>query len=502
MKTARFVTRPFFYVPALVVVLAAAAVLFYFSPFEKAAEDLIEAKRGDIRQEVSVTGRVKPAESVELAFEKSGRVARLGAGVGDKVFAGQILVALENAELSAQLEQARADLKAEEADLAELEMGPRPEDLEVARAKVSRTHQNLLDKLEDAYTKSDDAVRNRVDQFFSNPQTPNPKVTFITDGATALEAGRVTVGSVLEAWQERLAGVSANSSDLKASVLKTKGNLGIVKNFLDQAAAAVNALKAGGSLSQATIDAYRSDVSTARTNLNTAINNLSSAEADWIIASGELAVKEAGASAQELLAQEARVEKTRAGIKNIEAQLAKTFIRAPFSGKVTRSDAKIGEIVAAGAGQVSVMSESDFEIEANVPEADIAKIKVGAGAKVTLDAYGSDVVFEAKVGKIDPAETIIEGVTTYKITLLFSSRDERLRSGMTANVDVGGERRDKVIVIPQRAVISKDGGKFVRVLKDGKIEEVKVTTGLRGSDGNIEIISGISEGERIIVSGE
>ena len=97
---------------------------------------------------------------------------------------------------------------------------------------------------------------------------------------------------------------------------------------------------------------------------------------------------------------------------------------------------------------------------------------------------------------------MVEGVATYKTTLLFAVRDERIKSGLTANVDIFGERRGGVMVVPQRAVISKDGGKFVKVLRGGKIEEMKVVAGLRGSDGNIEIISGVSEGDEILIFSE
>ncbi len=104
--------------------------------------------------------------------------------------------------------------------------------------------------------------------------------------------------------------------------------------------------------------------------------------------------------------------------------------------------------------------------------------------------------------KIDPAETIIEGVATYKTTLQFSGNDERVKSGMTANIDILTAKAENVIAIPQRAVAQKENGdKIVKILKDdGVVEERKVTTGLKGSDGNIEITEGIQEGEKIITS--
>ena len=85
-------------------------------------------------------------------------------------------------------------------------------------------------------------------------------------------------------------------------------------------------------------------------------------------------------------------------------------MHSPISGIITRQDAKIGEIASAGVSMISIISDKQFEIESNIPEADIVKIKVGNEAKLTLDAYGDDLVFAARVISINPAETFVEGV--------------------------------------------------------------------------------------------
>jgi len=187
-----------------------------------------------------------------------------------------------------------------------------------------------------------------------------------------------------------------------------------------------------------------------------------------------------------------------ASVISAKAELDKTVIIAPISGTVTRQDAKVGQIDSANVVIMSLITTANFEIEANVPEADIAKVAIGNIADVTLDAYGNDVLFEAKVVKIDPAETEIEGVATYKTTFIFTKEDERVKSGMTANIDILTAKKENVIVVPTRAVSSKNNEKFVQVLTDRGPEDVLVAVGLRGSDGNIEIISGVSEGDKIV----
>ncbi len=184
-----------------------------------------------------------------------------------------------------------------------------------------------------------------------------------------------------------------------------------------------------------------------------------------------------------------------------QIQINKNILRSPISGVLTKQDAKVGQIVSANTPIASVISQNKFEIEANIAEADIAKVKIGDSAQITLDAYGNDVVFEAKTVSIDPAETIIEGVATYKTKFQFIKEDDRVKSGMTANIAILTDKRENTIVIPQRAVITRDGNKFVLVdTGAAQPEERQIKTGLRGSDGNIEILEGINEGEKIVAS--
>lgn len=94
---------------------------------------------------------------------------------------------------------------------------------------------------------------------------------------------------------------------------------------------------------------------------------------------------------------------------------------------------------------------------------------------------------------------MIEGVATYKTTFQFTKEDQRIKSGMTANIDILTDKRENVITIPQRAVVSQNGDKIVKISEGENIKEVKVKTGLRGSDGNIEILEGVGEGDKVVL---
>ncbi|MDE2188658.1 MAG: efflux RND transporter periplasmic adaptor subunit, partial [Patescibacteria group bacterium] len=182
-----------------------------------------------------------------------------------------------------------------------------------------------------------------------------------------------------------------------------------------------------------------------------------------------------------------------------KAILAQDTLTSPIDGVVTQADPNVGEFIAAGQGGFAVQNDN-FKIEAYVPEADIAKVAVGNLASSTLDAYGAYTNFPAKVTMIDPAETVLEGVPTYKVTLVFVSPDSRIRSGMTANLEILTHQASDVLEIPYRAISQTATSTTVRLVSaDGKsYTAVPVVTGLKGSDGTIEITSGLKVGDKVV----
>lgn len=546
-----FIKKPSVIISAIVLAAVVFGGYWFFFRPEQPVYETVIAKRGDVIQEVSVTGRVKPAQSVNLAFERSGKVAEAFVKVGDKVKAGQALIALDNSELSSQLKQSEASLDSARAKLAELKRGARPEELEIAETAAANAEKSLADAeinlentqkkadgdlanlygsvsniLNDAYIKADDAVSKQTDEMFSNDLTTSPQLTFLVTSQQLeinAEWGRVLANDALSAFKSELSVLPDEPAKLDVSMANAENHLKIVKDFLEDLNEALN-FSAG--LSSSTLTSYKGYVNTGRTNNQTALtnitsqkqtiaaqkitnqNNVSSAESKvndarnaLAAARNELALKKAGAAEEQVAAQEALVKQNEANVQNYKVQISKTVLYSPINGIITkREDAKIGEIVAANANVISVILEAKYEIEANVPEVDVAKIKIGDEAEVTLDAYGNDVIFKAAVAEIEPAETVLEGVATYKTTFQFFEDDSRVKSGMTANIDILAGRRENAVKIPQRALIAKNGDKYARVLADGEVKEIEVKTGLRGSDGWVEIVDGLKEGDVVVLS--
>ncbi|MEK7660245.1 MAG: efflux RND transporter periplasmic adaptor subunit, partial [Patescibacteria group bacterium] len=403
--------------------------------------------------------------------------------------------------------------RVEQSKLTEILRGTRPEEIEISKVKLasasstlSETQRSALNIINDSYAKAEDAIHNLTDQLYSNPRSGNPSLNIVVPQQldNDLEAMRATFEPILVQWRKEIDEISP-TADQRANSTKAQGYLVQVRTYLTSLALGVNALEPSASLSKTIIDGYKSDTNTARTNVNTAITNLTtadekirSAESAVLLADEELRLLQAGSTPEKISAQRALVDAMQARVDSLRDELSKTILRAPVGGIVVMQEARVGEFATAGKTIIAVVGDAGYEVEAYVPEVDIGGVDVGDTATLTLDAFGEDMKFTATVSTIDPAETIREGVPTYKVTLIFEDTENRVKSGMTANVDILSNMVSGVIAIPQRAVIRREGRKFVRIPSGDTYTEVEVVTGLRGSDGTIEIVSGITEGQVVI----
>lgn len=476
----------------------------------------INPTRGTVTQEVSVTGKTKSMQEIDLAFEKSGRIIRVNASVGTKVFAGQALVELDASETLAQLAEAKATALSQNAKLDELIKGPRPTDVELKRTDLAKAlqdvdhvYENVPDELQEAYTDTDDAIRKQIDLLFINDEQTNPQLSFPTTNSQNQinsETGRQKSSSELNAWKLELLAINSSKdrAELDKAIVNAKNRLTYIRNFLTNLMdATVNAT----SLSSDTLTTYKASVNTARTSVNTALVNVTAKEQaiQTAIFAAQKAQNEldktlAGNTPEAIASQQALVQQAEANIANIQAQLSKTVLRSPINGVVTTQDAKTGQIASPNTIITSVISENQLEIEANVPEVDIGKVATGKPVRITFDAL-ADEVFSGTIARVDPAETIVEGVSTYKTTVALNSSDVRIKSGMTANMDILVDEHTDALSVPQRSVYAEDGKKYVTIILPNGTEEVReVKTGLRGQNGEIEIISGLTQSDTILKS--
>ncbi|HUD02457.1 MAG TPA: efflux RND transporter periplasmic adaptor subunit [Candidatus Paceibacterota bacterium] len=473
--------------------------------------------RGSITQEASASGNVEAPTTIDLQFQNSGRLVSLGVDTGAKVSAGEVLARQDTSILSAQLAQAEAAVATQQANLASLLQGTRPEQLAVQETQVTndqsalaQANQSVINAIQNAYTQSDDAVHNKVDQFFTNPQTSTPQVSFTSSNSQLISnviADRESAGGMFPGWQTEV-GSLGTSTDLSAAISEAQTNLTSVTQLLSDANAALNNAIAGQSANQASITGWIANVAIARANLNAAISALTSAvSAEQAAASAlakdqkSLALEQAGSTSATIDSQQAQVVQAEASVSVIKAQIAQTELVSPIDGVVTGVTGSVGETISPSVVVVSILPTSALQVNVNLSEDNIAGVAVGQPVSVSLDAFPS-IVWQGTVAKIDPAETIIGGAVYYETTVMFDQPDARIKAGMTANVLIQTGAASSTLMVPASAIQTNDTSTFVEQYENGNITNQTVTTGLKSQSGMVEITSGLSEGELVVTGAQ
>jgi HlyD family secretion protein len=255
------------------------------------------------------------------------------------------------------------------------------------------------------------------------------------------------------------------------------------------------------------LNAYNNALQTQNQALTTAQASVDSAQAALTQAQDNLQLLQTAARPEDIAAANAQVEAASAQLQAAENSLSKSVLTAPIDGTVTSVDTKVGQTVAGsslapGPDVIKMISAAKFQIIAYLSEADIGKIKIGDTASTTLDAYGSGANFDTTVINIDPSATMTNGISTYKTTLEFNSDDSRIKEGMNANAIIQDETHTNALVIPQTAVITKGNQEFVLTESaDGKTSQTQIQTGITDLSGNVEVTSGLTQGQMIAAFG-
>jgi len=264
------------------------------------------------------------------------------------------------------------------------------------------------------------------------------------------------------------------------------------------------------------INSYQAQVDTATAAINTTQNNLNTALAtkdvqlsqskttvDNMLGSYNLAKAQYGYKAAtpryvDIASYRAQVASAAASLELAKQTLADYVLKAPTAGIITFVNYTAGEQPTSVKPVISMLGTNKFYVETDIPESDIPKLKIENPVSITLDAYSDDIKFTGKVILIYPAETIVQDVVYYKVKVELDSSSYEVKSGMTANCDILTAQKENVMQIPYRAVVDQDGVKSVKVLENNKVVVKTVTIGLRGDEGEVEVLSGLNLGEKVI----
>jgi RND family efflux transporter MFP subunit len=181
-------------------------------------------------------------------------------------------------------------------------------------------------------------------------------------------------------------------------------------------------------------------------------------------------------------------------------RLADTRLTAPITGVVARRAIEVGATVAPGQSVYTIVALDPVRVRIGVPEGDIGHITEGAAASVRIPAL--DTSFAGRVSLIGVAADPTTRSFTVEISVPNSTR--RMRAGMVAEATITTRETTSAIVVPATAVLhdgAADGATFVYVLDAGRAHARRVTTGAARGD-SLEIVSGLTKSDRLIVAGQ
>lgn len=199
----------------------------------------------------------------------------------------------------------------------------------------------------------------------------------------------------------------------------------------------------------------------------------------------------------DLAAQRARLAQAQASYQGALSDFEDGLIRAPGEGILAKIDVSKGQTLTSNETAVQFIT-TEFKVIANISETDISKLGLNNVVTMTLDALPIDQKFQGRVASLDPAETIIQGVVYYEASIIMDTQDERIRPGMTVNIDVLTDEKESALQISPQALQFEEDQSFVFVLVRGESVKRLVKTGLQGEK-KIEILSGLEKGEEVIL---
>lgn len=307
----------------------------------------------------------------------------------------------------------------------------------------------------------------------------------VMDQAYSVISGLQTTSNFTPSAQEAYKStVATQRSTLQGSLTSVESAANNLRDAAASYTTRIAAQEAAVTSAKSTIDRSNADILTYQTSLQ--------------IAQAQLQLKKAPPRQADIDAQQAVVRQMRASLARASANYGNTLLTAPIAGTVTKVNLKLGEATPVGAA-MEMLGDSPFRIEMYASEIDIPKVQLSQSGSIELDAYRGT-HFKLRVSEMDRSATDKDGVSKYRVKLDFQYPHPELKIGMTGDAEIITGKRNAVIVVPRRAVLENDEGNYVRIVKaDGTVEERPVTMGMEGATGDVEIVSGVQEGETVVV---
>jgi multidrug efflux pump subunit AcrA (membrane-fusion protein) len=266
----------------------------------------------------------------------------------------------------------------------------------------------------------------------------------------------------------------------------------------------VNAAEAAVSAAQAAFDQADKEYQRMKNLLEAgtvAQARFDASEAQWKAAKAhldqakeQLAMVKTGYRKEDVEAAQAQAELQKAALDLAKQKVVETVLRAPYAGVITGKFLDKGSKAEGPVFEIMDISE----LTAELPVPDIYALKITSGSEALIDVDGGPKGIKSAVKTA--SHKIDTRTMTFTVKVPIQNSDLQLKAGMFVRAKLAADILDGVISLPEKAIVERDGKKMVFVVADGKAVLREVTTGI-SSEGAVEIVSGLKEGESIIIEG-
>lgn len=351
--------------------------------------------------------------------------------------------------------------------------------------KGARVDRVSMSPVEDYY-EATGAVRSKTTVVLSS------KVMGVVTGLRVREGDRVRVGQVL---------IEIDNRDANAQLQKAEAGLRQAQEGFAEVEQAINAAKSAQSATEA--NKRLADSTYARYRALLERKSVSPQEFDEAKAKQEMAEAEArraadtlkmlAAKRQQALAQ---IDQARAEVTNARVYLSFARIASPISGVVVAKQTEVGSTATPGAPLLTIEDGSRYRLEVAIEESRLGKIGMDQRARVRIDALGADEL-EGGVSEITPASDPMS--RSHKVKIDLPSR-QGLRSGLYGVARFTSGLRQAMLV-PRKAVVERGQLAGVFVVDGAGVACLRLIKTGKSYGENVEVLSGLSDSERIVVEG-
>jgi len=403
-----------------------------------------------INNQITYTGEIKESEYTGVSSKVSAKVLAIHAEEGQYVNVGDVLVVLDSKDLQLTYNQALANYNSAKASYDK-----------TVNAVTQQSEMSARQSLNAAQIEYDNALAayEREKQLYENN-------TSIIAARNALNDARAHLERVQQLYNMGAA---------------TQIELDTAKNNVENAQASLASLE---SARQASLDA-------AKTRYENAVMNLNSAKENFDLTINVI-------NKENVSTAKAAVDAAKANLDIAENNLNNTKITAPISGYISKRNVNMGQMVSPGVELFTIKNTNTVEGQINVTESVIPYVKIGTPALISVKSAGIDNI-EGSVTLVNQTKDATTGLYTVRVTI--PNKDNVLKVGMFADITLTTHSVDNAVVIPSEAVLQENDGLYVFVANGNIAEKRQITTGI--SDGNnIQVISGVNVGDKIIVKGK